>query len=456
MRRCGADGRRITCEFGEAIAILAAFGLLNLAFGTLARAYEPPVVGAADRRSLADAVGPDGLIGGQAADLLATDQQISFETLERIHRGKTGALFVAAATAGAIAAGAAADVDRDRCRPTRRISASRSRSSTTCSTSRAIRRETGKAVREDAQEDHVRLVQRRRRRAAARGRAVPDRRSRARAVRPTRRSPARAVRLRRGAKLVTSGTWQSRRQASRVDDLRQQLRALGYLDAGVDRFVLGPRRTAAAAAHRAAGRVARRRARGVLLGPAAAVGLTRASARTGHRPARRHRFGALPRAVVRCCRGHGLACHDPGGRDGCQRWPRDAARGRSPEYAGAAIAAACLSTSHSGGAARTPAWDGARRSGPRSRWRSRSPSASCSVMSPLPPHLQSPLLVTGMTGRGTQDRCSLNRHGPSGCRRLLRPRSRSQEPRRSSSSRRRTRGTRPSLSRLPSSRVVCA
>ena len=27
-------------EFGEAIAILAAFGLLNLAYGTLARAYE--------------------------------------------------------------------------------------------------------------------------------------------------------------------------------------------------------------------------------------------------------------------------------------------------------------------------------------------------------------------------------------------------------------------------------
>ena len=29
-------------EFGEAIAILAAFGLLNLAYGTIARAYDPP------------------------------------------------------------------------------------------------------------------------------------------------------------------------------------------------------------------------------------------------------------------------------------------------------------------------------------------------------------------------------------------------------------------------------
>jgi geranylgeranyl diphosphate synthase type II len=95
-------------EFGEAIAILAAFGLLNLAYGTLARAYDPAL--AARLSSLvADAVGTDGLIGGQAVDLLATDQQISFETLERIHRGKTGALFSAAATSGAIIAGAPGD-----------------------------------------------------------------------------------------------------------------------------------------------------------------------------------------------------------------------------------------------------------------------------------------------------------------------------------------------------------
>jgi len=95
-------------EFGEAIAILAAFGLLNLAYGTLVRAYDAPL--AARLSSLvAEAVGIGGLIGGQAVDLLATDQQISFDTLERIHRGKTGALFSAAATSGAIVAGAPAD-----------------------------------------------------------------------------------------------------------------------------------------------------------------------------------------------------------------------------------------------------------------------------------------------------------------------------------------------------------
>ena len=102
-------GRRTNhLAFGEAIAILAAFGLLNMAYGTIARRYDPPL---ASRLSslLAEAVGVDGLIGGQAADLLATEQQIGFEMLERIHRGKTGALFSAAATAGALVAGAPAD-----------------------------------------------------------------------------------------------------------------------------------------------------------------------------------------------------------------------------------------------------------------------------------------------------------------------------------------------------------
>jgi geranylgeranyl diphosphate synthase, type II len=98
-------------EFGEAIAILAAFGLLNLANRTLARAYEP-AVSARLTSILCDAVGLEGLIGGQAIDLLATDQQINFETLERIHRGKTGALFSAAATSGAIVSGAPTDAVR--------------------------------------------------------------------------------------------------------------------------------------------------------------------------------------------------------------------------------------------------------------------------------------------------------------------------------------------------------
>ncbi len=102
LRRGRATNHKV---FGEAIAILAAFALLNLSFGTISKAYDPDLA-ARLTALLSGAVGNDGLIGGQAADLLATDQVIGFEMLERIHRGKTGALFVAAAASGALTAGA--------------------------------------------------------------------------------------------------------------------------------------------------------------------------------------------------------------------------------------------------------------------------------------------------------------------------------------------------------------
>jgi len=95
-------------QFGEAVAILAAFGLLNEAFGHLARSYD---AGLAQRISatLSNAVGLDGLIVGQSEDVLASDTTVTFETLERIHRRKTGVLFSAAASAGALTAGATVD-----------------------------------------------------------------------------------------------------------------------------------------------------------------------------------------------------------------------------------------------------------------------------------------------------------------------------------------------------------
>jgi geranylgeranyl diphosphate synthase type II len=102
-------GRRANhLEFDESTAILAAFGLLNLAYGEIARGY-PATLAAPLTATVSEAVGPTGLIGGQALDLEATDQAITFEALERIHRGKTGALFVAAATCGALVAGAGAE-----------------------------------------------------------------------------------------------------------------------------------------------------------------------------------------------------------------------------------------------------------------------------------------------------------------------------------------------------------
>ena len=94
--------------FGEAMALMAAFNLFDLAFGTLAQSYEPALARQLSGL-LSRAVGSEGLIGGEVEDLLASDGAISFETLERIHRGKTGALFVAAASAGALTAGGTRD-----------------------------------------------------------------------------------------------------------------------------------------------------------------------------------------------------------------------------------------------------------------------------------------------------------------------------------------------------------
>src|SRR6476659_3283056 len=67
-------------EFGESTAILAAFGLLNLAYGVIAHGHPPPL--AAQMSALiSQAVGPGGLIGGQALDLEASDTPITFEML---------------------------------------------------------------------------------------------------------------------------------------------------------------------------------------------------------------------------------------------------------------------------------------------------------------------------------------------------------------------------------------
>jgi hypothetical protein len=63
-------------------------------------------------------------------------------------------------------------------------------------------------------------------------------------------------------------------QDPRVDELRRQLRALGYLDAGVDRFVLGPvRETRGAAAIALLASLRTGLIAALLLGPAAAVGI---------------------------------------------------------------------------------------------------------------------------------------------------------------------------------------
>jgi geranylgeranyl diphosphate synthase type II len=107
---------RPTCHVvhGEATAILAAFALMNRAFEILAQGWDggpEPVLRTRIARDLAQAVGLDGMIAGQSADLEMTDRTIDFSTLEFIHSRKTGALFMASAALGAVAARApAADI----------------------------------------------------------------------------------------------------------------------------------------------------------------------------------------------------------------------------------------------------------------------------------------------------------------------------------------------------------
>ncbi|MBB4660119.1 polyprenyl synthetase family protein [Parvularcula dongshanensis] len=88
--------------YGDDVAILAGIGLLNGAFGVVAQAQSlSPTQRVEVVEVLSRAVGWTGLVQGQALDLAHGEGSI-----DDIHYGKTGALFVAAALAGAACAGA--------------------------------------------------------------------------------------------------------------------------------------------------------------------------------------------------------------------------------------------------------------------------------------------------------------------------------------------------------------
>ncbi|WP_276310231.1 polyprenyl synthetase family protein [Bacillus salacetis] len=93
--------------FGEAAAILAGDGLLTYSFEVLAGTKGIP----AEKRLqlislLAKAAGPEGMVGGQAADMEGENKSLSVEELEYIHRNKTGRLLAYSVMAGAILADA--------------------------------------------------------------------------------------------------------------------------------------------------------------------------------------------------------------------------------------------------------------------------------------------------------------------------------------------------------------
>ncbi|HEX7236470.1 MAG TPA: farnesyl diphosphate synthase [Gammaproteobacteria bacterium] len=82
-------------QFDEATAILAGDALQALAFEVLASDSKLSARPQAQVKMigwLARAAGPAGMVGGQALDMAAEGQRIDERGLERIHRGKTGAL----------------------------------------------------------------------------------------------------------------------------------------------------------------------------------------------------------------------------------------------------------------------------------------------------------------------------------------------------------------------------
>lgn len=93
--------------FGDGMAILAGDALLTLAFEVMLRqpAAAPETL-LAVVQEMSQAAGPYGMVGGQALDLESEEKCIDMGTLQKMHMGKTGALFRAAVRSGAILAGA--------------------------------------------------------------------------------------------------------------------------------------------------------------------------------------------------------------------------------------------------------------------------------------------------------------------------------------------------------------
>ena len=89
--------------YGEGLAILAGDGLLTYAFQLMTANNKASAQDKLDAiQCVAIAAGPEGMVGGQAFDILSEDKHIPLEELKVLHRGKTGALFNASVELGLI------------------------------------------------------------------------------------------------------------------------------------------------------------------------------------------------------------------------------------------------------------------------------------------------------------------------------------------------------------------
>lgn len=103
MRR-GKPSCHVT--FGEEFALLAGDSLLTLAFETASSAPADSQVTLKAVKELAQKAGINGMIGGQAMDILNEGKEVSLELLKKTELLKTGALIECAAALGCISASA--------------------------------------------------------------------------------------------------------------------------------------------------------------------------------------------------------------------------------------------------------------------------------------------------------------------------------------------------------------
>lgn len=106
MRRGKPSNHKL---FGEDMALLAGDALQSLAFEVMLT-KEAIAAAGAERAAVAagmlgQAIGADGMVGGQVIDLLSEGKQIPLETLRKMDEEKTGALILACAQMGCVLGG---------------------------------------------------------------------------------------------------------------------------------------------------------------------------------------------------------------------------------------------------------------------------------------------------------------------------------------------------------------
>ncbi len=98
--------------YGEAIAILAGDALLTYSIQLMTKTTVPHLSAESKLHLIEEitkAAGPEGMVGGQVADIEGENKSLSLEELTYIHHHKTGDLLTASIVSGAILAGASTD-----------------------------------------------------------------------------------------------------------------------------------------------------------------------------------------------------------------------------------------------------------------------------------------------------------------------------------------------------------